>query len=1037
MGVVGGRGSRQRAWVGWAWLKGLLWDGRVLRARRGLKFFPEMGVDERGLRAGRGLRVSPGGRGPVGVSDAGPAQGRAGRRLPQQGALFQARRRGRARGRRAGLEAELQQLDLGAEAAAPTGTGLVSDGGNRAERGDSRPPWDLVLEGLVQRCVPVQCRPATDEELLLVHSPSFVAQLESPDSPPQGGSGPRWAVGAALALLEQVLGGTLRNGVALMSVLIVDWSPQPGRSLPRLFQEDPSVLYFGAQRGREPPPSTGHGPGEGFSVELRWEQPGVTDGDYAAAAFHVLLPIAFQFQPELVLVEASLEDLGGSLGVSPSGFSLLTHLLSALGRGRLLLLLQRPGQHCPHPERPPAVLGLPAEHRPPYWITAILIPLRDTPLDTPKLLPDIPKTPHGSSNPLGDPSDPQEPPPRTPKIFWGNPKIGWESTLRCPSCTEVEEEEEEEEEEKEEEEGEAEAGEEEEEDEEEKEELEGDGPPPETPPEPPPRARVGLVYDPRMEEHRNTWDSHHPECPQRLARVLQRLQELGLAQRCLRVPARLASPQQLRACHTRAHVRALSRTPVLSPRELRALSQRYNSVYLCPKSYTCARLAAGGACSAVGAVLGGQVRSALAVLRPPGHHARPSSAGGFCLFNNVGVAARHAQSLAGSPLRVLILDWDVHHGNGTQEIFEEDPSVLYMSLHRHDGSFFPGGAGGSPRRRGRGPGTGFTLNVGWGGPRVGDPEYLAALTRLLLPVACQFGPELVLVSAGFDAGRGDPLGGCLVSPQTFGLMTHLLGGLAGGRLVLVLEGGYNLAVTAEGVGQCLGVLLGDPPTLPPPGTPQPAALRALSRTLRAQRGSWSCLQLPHAEPPQESPKEGAGSDDVTSTTGDVTGSADLDSAIHRLGALQLGDAPGAEPPPGPAPTAAAAAAPCWEEEEELEEGALYAVTPLLECPHLGAVAPPPPGGALGTVLPPPCGTCGSRRENWLCLSCHQVQCGRYVGGHMVEHGDASGHPLVLSLRDLAAWCYPCGGYVTHPVLLPTKTFIYRLKFGSDPPTSSF
>ncbi|XP_058684589.1 polyamine deacetylase HDAC10-like isoform X1 [Poecile atricapillus] len=251
--------------------------------------------------------------------------GRAGRRLPQQGALLQARRRGRARGRRAGLEAELQQLDLGAEVAAPIGTGLVSDGEDRAECGDNRPPGGLAplwvaLEGLVQRCVPVQCRPATDEELLLVHSPLFVEQLEPPDSPSLGGSGPRRAVGAALALLEQVLGGALRNGVALISpqdpqdspepaavaarvaqkhlgvqrVLIVDWSPRPGRSLPRLFQEDPSVLYFGAQRGREPPPSPGHGPGEGFSVELRWEQPDVTDGDYVAAALHVLLPIAFQ-----------------------------------------------------------------------------------------------------------------------------------------------------------------------------------------------------------------------------------------------------------------------------------------------------------------------------------------------------------------------------------------------------------------------------------------------------------------------------------------------------------------------------------------------------------------------------------------------------------------------------------------------------------------------------------------------------------------------------------------------------------------------
>nr|XP_041567857.1 histone deacetylase 6 [Taeniopygia guttata] len=900
---------------------------------------------------------------------------------------------GRARRRRAGLEAELQQLDLGPEGAAPTGTGLVSDGGH----GDGGPRGGPALQELLQRCVPVKCRPASDEELLLVHSPSFVAQLEPPDSPGPGFRGPRGAVGAALALLEEVLGGALRNGVALLRVLIVDWNSRPGRDLPQIFLEDPSVLYFGAQRGLEPPPSAGRGPGRGFSVELRWEQAAVTDGDHAAAAFNLLLPIGLQFQPQLVLVEASLEDLGGC--PSPPALSLLTHLLSALARGRLLMLLQ----------------GGPDLGASSGGLGAVLRTL------------------------LGDPGDPPGPLTPTPsglasiartlsvhQRFWG-----------CLQSFETEEEDEEEEEEEDEEEAEeAEAEEEDEEDEEEEEEEEVGG----SPPEPPGTARVGLVYDPRMEEHRNTWDSQHPEAPQRLPRVLQRLQELGLAQRCRPVPARPASLRQLRACHTRSHVRALSRCPLLSPRALRVLSRRFPSVFLCPRSFGCARLAAGGACAAVGAVLRGQVRSALAVLRPPGHHARRGSAGGFCLFNNAAVAARHGQSLAGSALRVLILDWDIHHGNGTQEIFEEDPSVLYVSLHRGDGSFFPGGPGGSPRRRGRGPGRGFTVNVAWGGPRVGDPEYLTALSRLLLPLAAQFGPELVLVSAGFDAGRGDPLGGCLVSPQTFGLMTHLLGGLAGGRLVLLLEGGYNLSVTAEGVGQCLGVLLGDPPSLPPPGTPQPAALRALGRTLRAQRGCWSCLRLPPVEPP----KEEEGGDDVTATADDVTTAADdVTAAARRLGALQLGGGAGAgggaeadqgaELPTGPAPPAASAA--CWEE-EELEEGALFAVTPLQGCPHLGAVAPPPPGGALGELLPPPCGVCGSRRENWLCLTCHQVLCGRYSGGHMLAHGGAQGHPLVLSLRDLTAWCYRCGGYVTHPVLLPTKTFIYRLKFGTDPPTSS-
>ncbi|KAM9250287.1 LOW QUALITY PROTEIN: protein deacetylase HDAC6 [Cariama cristata] len=877
-------------------------------------------------------------------------------------------------------------------------------------------------------------------------SPSFLAQLEPqtpgcPPPTPQEVGTSRLAVGSLLALLAKVLSGDLRNGLALLRspgrhaqpegangrcvfnavavaarvaqrhlgvqrILIVDWCSQPSRAIAHLFQEDPSVLYFGVHWGEDPPATAGSGRGEGFTVNVRWDEPGVTDGDYAAAFFHLLLPIAFEFQPQLVLVAAGFAaahgDPEGRTGISPDGFALLTHLLSALAGGRLLLTLEGGSE-------PGALAG---------GLSAILRTL------------------------LGDPGDPPGPITPTPSGLasvartLATHRKYW-SGLRCAE-PEIEEEEEEKEE-----------------DEEDLEELEDDGDPSGTPPEPAeqeelqswahPAARTGLLYDERMEEHCNPWDSQHPETPQRVTRIVERLRELGLAQRCLRLPARHALPAQLHACHTRAHVSALAGTEGLRPRELRGAAERYNSVYLCPRSYDCARLAAGTACAAVTAVLTGQVQNALAVVRPPGHHAGPGAAGGFCLFNNVAVAARHGQRLAGGALRVLILDWDVHHGNGTQKIFEEDPSVLYVSLHRHDGSFFPGGAGGSPRRRGRGDGTGFTLNVGWGAPRAGDPEYLAAMTRLVLPVACQFAPQLVLVSAGFDAGRGDPLGGCLVSPQTFGLLTHLLGGLAGGRLVLVLEGGYNLGATAEGVGQCLGVLLGAPPVLPPPGPPQPAALGALARTHRAQRGHWSCLRLPAEAPPAETPPEPHTGSDLTPGDDDVTGPPPPLDAILRLGELHLGgETPGGgagacqgeEPSPDHTPLGGATASPpspsCLEEEPE--EGALFAVAPLLDCPHLGAVAPPPGGGLEGND--PPCGVCRSRRENWLCLSCYQVLCGRYVGGHMLAHGGATGHPLVLSLRDLSAWCYPCGGYVHHPVLLPAKTLLHRLKFGTDPPAPS-
>ncbi|XP_064296396.1 histone deacetylase 6-like isoform X2 [Phalacrocorax carbo] len=477
--------------------------------------------------------------------------GRAGRRVPpQRGGLPEAKRRGRARSRREGLEAELQRLDLGAEAAAPTGTGLVYDERFATVLGDDSTPegpeplsaaWATLEElGLVQRCVRVECRPATDEELLLVHSPSFLAQMEAqtpgcpPTTPPEGGP-PRLAAGSLLALLTKVLSGDLRNGLALLRppgrqaepeeangcrgfnaiavaaraaqrhlgvqrILIVDWCSQPGRAIPRLFQDDPSVLYFGVHRGSDPPATAGTGRGEGFTVDVRWDEAGVTDGDYAAAFFHLLLPIAFEFQPQLVLVAASFDaalgDPEGRMGVSPDGYALMTHLLSALAGGRLLLALEGGSE--------------------PGGLSAVLRTL------------------------LGDAGDPPGPITPTPsglasvarvlavhRKYWG--------CLRC-AVPEVEEEEEEEKEvEEDAEENEVDLG-----------ELGDDVELPGTPTEaeeeeelqswPHPAARVGLLYDERMEEHYNPWDSQHPEAPQRVTRIVERLRELGLAQRCLRLP---------------------------------------------------------------------------------------------------------------------------------------------------------------------------------------------------------------------------------------------------------------------------------------------------------------------------------------------------------------------------------------------------------------------------------------------------------------------------------------------------------------------
>ncbi|KAF6090566.1 histone deacetylase 6 [Phyllostomus discolor] len=363
------------------------------------------------------------------------------------------------------------------------------------------------------------------------------------------------------------------------------------------------------------------------------------------------------------------------------------------------------------------------------------------------------------------------------------------------------------------------------------------------------QARTGLVYDQRMMDHYNLWDNHHPEIPQRVSRIMCRLEELGLAGRCLTLPARPATDAELLTCHSAEYVGRLRATEKMKTRELHRESANFESIYICPSTFACAQLATGASCCLVEAVLAGEVLNGIAVVRPPGHHAEQDAACGFCFFNSVAVAARHAQAISGHALRILIVDWDVHHGNGTQHIFEEDPSVLYISLHRYDhGTFFPMGDEGASNQVGRSAGTGFTVNVAWNGPRMGDSEYLAAWHRLVLPIAYEFNPELVLVSAGFDAAWRDPLGGCQLSPEGYAHLTHLLMGLAGGRIILILEGGYNLTSISESMAACTRTLLGDPPpllTLSRP--PLSGALASITETIQVHRRYWRSLRATKVE----------------------------------------------------------------------------------------------------------------------------------------------------------------------------------------------
>lgn len=260
-------------------------------------------------------------------------------------------------------------------------------------------------------------------------------------------------------------------------------------------------------------------------------------------------------------------------------------------------------------------------------------------------------------------------------------------------------------------------------------------------------------------------------------------------------------------------------------------------------THYCARLSAGGCIEAARAVVTGMVKNAIAVIRPPGHHAEHGMPGGFCFFNNVCVATRVCQNDFPDLCRkVLILDWDVHHGNGIQNIFEDDPNVLYISLHVHrDGKFYPNGPAGNHLHVGTGNAQGKNVNIPWPQHHMGDGDYLYAFQQIVMPIAQEFNPDLVIIAAGFDAAEGDQLGQCHVSPECFSHMTHMLMSLAGGRVLAALEGGYNLRSIAKSAVAVTKTLMGEPPGRIQDLEPSLPGVETIKLVIGEHSKYWRCL----------------------------------------------------------------------------------------------------------------------------------------------------------------------------------------------------
>ena len=294
---------------------------------------------------------------------------------------------------------------------------------------------------------------------------------------------------------------------------------------------------------------------------------------------------------------------------------------------------------------------------------------------------------------------------------------------------------------------------------------------------------VTLFTDPRMIDHQPP--SRHPEKPERLAAILRHLKRTGLDVAC---PSGVVSPatdEQLLRVHPAGLIAEYRKI------EARGGGQIEADTHLSQGSEMAARLAAGAAIGAVDSVLEGPDRRALCLVRPPGHHARPAAPMGFCLYASVALAAAHAMARHGLD-RVLIVDWDVHHGNGTQEIFYDDPRVGFLSIHRYP--FYPGSGAADETGTGRGLGSTRNVPMRYG---VGRPEYLTAFRSALHDLADAIRPQLVLLSAGFDAHAEDPVGDLGLEEEDFVSMTKDVLAVAAthadGRLVSVLEGGYNVS----------------------------------------------------------------------------------------------------------------------------------------------------------------------------------------------------------------------------------------------------
>ncbi|XP_053996185.1 histone deacetylase 6 isoform X2 [Hylaeus anthracinus] len=744
--------------------------------------------------------------------------------------------------------------------------------------------------GLVNRCKFIASRQATENEVLLKHSQKQLDILKATDGctdadnlellsskydavyiHPSTYNLSLLAVGSTINLVESICKGEVQNGMAIIrppghhamkseycgycffnnvaiaaekalsnnlanKILIVDWDVHHGQATQQMFYNDPRVIYFSIHRyeNGEFWPNLkesnfhfiGDDLGQGYNFNVPLNKTGMTNADYLAIFQQVLLPMAYEFNPDFVIVSAgfdsSIGDEKGEMLVTPPCYAHLLSSLLSLASGKVAVVLE--GGYCLKSLAESAALTLRALLGDPCPMLQNLelpsLSIRDTILNTiyaHKLYWKCYQYQDTYSNNFTAHNKEQNINQHLPVVTFKGSDIR-PTVYETRDCYPVQSKDVIEQIEK---------------------QLNAIIQITNLSMAP---NKVCVVYDDRMLNHRDLIDDSHPEKPNRISGIYKKYEEYNLLDRCYVQQGRSASIEELLLAHSKEYIDKIKDTENLKPKELQKLATTFNSVYLHPETWTSACISTGSLLQVVDSVLNGESQSGVAIVRPPGHHAEEDAPCGFCIFNNIAVAARYATEFHHLK-KVLIVDWDVHHGNGTQSIFEEDPKVLYMSVHRYDnGSFFPNSKRANYTSVGSGLGEGFNINIPWNKKGMGDAEYIAAFQQVVMPIAYQFNPELILVSAGFDACIGDPLGGCLVTPEMYGHLTQWLSSLANGRVILSLEGGYNINSISNAMAICTKTLLGDPlPMLESDQIPCSSAINSINNVIKTQKQYWPNL----------------------------------------------------------------------------------------------------------------------------------------------------------------------------------------------------